>query len=382
MGVFSEHLLSVVIFLPLLFAAIVAVLPAREHGQIRVVTMFGLLVSFGLTLYLYLGFDVAPMAPEFQFAFRRPWVESLGIGYHVGVDGLAVSLILLTGFLGPIVMLSAWSIEDRVKEFTISVLVLQTAMYGTFAALDLALFYVFWEAMLLPMYLLIGVWGSQNRIYAAVKFFIYTFAASVLMLVAILYIYFVVGSNGGTATFDYPTVLTALQTADLTWDAKRYLFLAFAIAFAVKVPMFPLHTWLPDAHVEAPAPGSIILAGVLLKMGVFGFLRYAMPLFPDAAAYFRPYIGWLAVIGIVYGSMMSFTQRDMKKLVAYSSVAHLGFVMLGIMALSVSATTGAVYQMINHGISTGALFLLIGLIYERTHTRQIADYGGIAKVVP
>ncbi len=381
MGVFSEHLLSIVIFLPLVFAAIIAALPGREFGQIRAVTTFGLIVSFFLTLVLYLGFDVAAGAPEFQYEFSKPWVESVGIGYHIGVDGLAVSMILLTGFLGPIVMLSAWSISDRVKEFAISLLVLQTAMYGTFAALDLALFYVFWEAMLLPMYLMIGVWGSANRIYAAVKFFIYTFAASVLMLVAILYIYFKVG-GADSRTFDYVTILNALPNAELTWEAKKYLFLAFAIAFAVKVPMFPLHTWLPDAHVEAPAPGSIILAGVLLKMGVFGFLRYAMPMFPDAAAYFRPVIGTLAVIGIVYGSLMSFTQRDMKKLVAYSSVAHLGFVMLGIMALSVSATTGAVYQMINHGISTGALFLLIVIIYERTHTRQIADYGGIAKVVP
>jgi NADH-quinone oxidoreductase subunit M len=381
----SDSLLSLVIFAPLLFAAVVALLPAHEKGQLRAAALVGTLVNFGLGVWLYLGFDPAATAPEFQYELKRPWIESLGISYHIGVDGMAVSLMLLTAFLGPIVVLSTFkSINDRVKEFCLSILVLQTAMYGTFAALDLALFYVFWEILLVPMYLLIGVWGSDNRIYAAVKFFLYTFAASVLMLIAILFIYVKSGA-AGSRSFDYVTLLNALNSPGglgLSWEAKKWLFLAFALAFAVKVPMFPLHTWLPDAHVEAPAAGSIILAGVLLKMGSFGFMRYAMPFFPEAATYFRPALAWLAVIGIVYGSFMSFAQSDMKKLVAYSSVAHLGFVMLGVFALTTEASTGAVYQMLNHGISTGALFLLIGIIYERTHTRQIADYGGIAKVVP
>jgi len=377
----NELLLTLVVFAPLALAALVALLPGAEQGQLKAATLVAMLVSFGLTLALYLAFD--PAGPEFQFRVDEPWIPAVGIGYRLGVDGLAVSLMLLTGFLGPIAVLASWrSVQERVKEFCLSLLVLQTAMLGAFAALDLALFYVFWEAMLVPMYLLIGVWGSDNRIYAAVKFFLYTFAASVLMLVAILSLWTLSGP-AAARSFDYDAVLAALRQPEaLTWEARKWLFLAFALAFAVKVPMFPLHTWLPDAHVEAPAAGSIILAGVLLKLGVFGFLRFAMPFFPDAAAYFRPAIAILAVVGVVYGSMMSFVQKDMKKLVAYSSVAHLGFVMLGVMAASVEASTGAILQMINHGVSTGALFLLIGIVYERTHTRAIADYGGIAKVTP
>jgi NADH-quinone oxidoreductase subunit M len=274
-----------------------------------------------------------------------------------------------------VVILSAWNaIEDRVMEFLVAVLVLETAMLGTFAALDLVLFYVFWEAMLVPMYLLIGVWGSQNRLYATVKFFVYTFAASVLMLVAILYVYSHAGSS-----FDYQEIRRSLS---VTPEAGRWLFLAFALAFAVKVPMFPLHTWLPDAHTEAPTAGSVILAGVLLKMGTFGFFRYAFPLFPEAALDFRQPIAVLALVGILYGAMMSFVQTDMKRLVAYSSVSHLGFVMLGLAALSTEGLTGSVYQMLNHGVSTGALFLLVGMLYERRHTRLIAEYGGLAKRVP
>ncbi|MGI5862611.1 MAG: complex I subunit 4 family protein [Myxococcales bacterium] len=382
----SHHLLNIVIFTPLAFAAVVALLPSSERNQLRAVALVGSLVSFATTIALYAVFDASAGAPELQFELNRPWIASLGVGYHVGVDGLAASLILLTGLLGPIVVLSTWSaVQTRVKELYLALLVLQTAMYGTFAALDLALFYVFWELMLVPMYLLIGVWGSENRVYAAVKFFLYTFAGSVLMLVAILFLYVKSGA-GDARTFDYVALLRALNDPDsgvaLTWTARKWLFVAFALAFAVKVPVFPLHTWLPDAHVQAPAAGSIILAGVLLKMGAFGFLRYAMPLFPDAAAWARPTLIALAVVGIVYGSLMALAQKDLKKLVAYSSVAHLGFVMLGILAMTVSASTGAMYQMLNHGISTGALFLLVGLLYERTHTRAISDYGGIAKVVP
>jgi NADH-quinone oxidoreductase subunit M len=256
----------------------------------------------------------------------------------------------------------------------VALLVLETAMIGTFAALDLILFYVFWELILIPMYLLIGVWGSKNRLYATVKFFIYTFAASVLMLLAILFLYFHDGN-----TFDFVEARSALQ---VTREQGQYLFLAFALAFAVKVPMFPLHTWLPDAHTEAPTAGSVILAGVLLKMGTFGFFRYAMPLFPEAALQFRPWIAGLATVGIVYGALMCFVQTDMKRLVAYSSVSHLGYVMLGLAAFSAESLTGSVYQMLNHGVSTGALFLLVGMLYERRHTRVIAEYGGLARQVP
>jgi NADH-quinone oxidoreductase subunit M len=369
------NLLTVVIFLPLLGALVLALLPRGEVGQHRALAFLVSLVTFGLSIGLWAGFDAASAAPEFQFEVAAPWMPSLGIGYHVGLDGVALLLVMLTTVLTPVVILSAWKgVTERVKEFLIAILVLETAMIGTFAALDLVLFYVFWEAMLVPMYLLIGIWGSKNRLYATVKFFVYTFAASVLMLLAILYVYF---HDGGS--FDYVQARESLQ---VTPAAAGVLFLAFALAFAVKVPMFPLHTWLPDAHTEAPTAGSVILAGVLLKMGTFGFFRYALPLFPEAALQYRGVIAALAVVGILYGAMMSFVQTDMKRLVAYSSVSHLGFVMLGLMALSAEAMTGSVYQMLNHGISTGALFLLVGMLYERRHTRDIAEYGGLAKRTP
>jgi NADH-quinone oxidoreductase subunit M len=369
------NLLTVVVFLPLAGAVALAFLPPGEARQHRAIALVTALLTFALSLGLWFGFDASPAAPEFQFEVMAPWIPSFGIGYHVGLDGVALLLVMLTTVLGPIVVLSAWNaVQERVKEFMIAMLVLETAMIGSFAALDLILFYVFWEGVLVPMYLLIGVWGSANRLYATVKFFIYTFAASVLMLLAILYVYF---HDGGT--FDY---VQARQNLDVSAEAGRWLFLAFALAFAVKVPMFPLHTWLPDAHTEAPTAGSVILAGVLLKMGTFGFFRYAMPLFPEATLEFRGAIAGLAVVGILYGALMSFVQTDMKRLVAYSSVSHLGFVMLGLMALSAEGLTGSVYQMLNHGVSTGALFLLVGVLYERRHTRLLAEYGGIAKQVP
>jgi NADH-quinone oxidoreductase subunit M len=369
------NLLTVLTFLPAAGALALVLVPRDEKGQHRALALVVSLLAFLVSIPLWLGFDASPGAPEFQFEQFVPWVESVGIGYHVGLDGVALLLVMLTTVLTPIVILSAWrAVEERVKEFMIALLVLETAMIGTFAALDLVLFYVFWELILIPMYLLIGIWGSQNRLYATVKFFIYTFAASVLMLLAILYVYFHAGG-----TFDYVEVRRALQVSP---GAARWLFLAFALAFAVKVPMFPLHTWLPDAHTEAPTAGSVILAGVLLKMGTFGFFRYAMPLFPEAALQFRTFVAVLAVIGIIYGALMSLVQTDMKRLVAYSSVSHLGFVMLGLMALSAEGLTGGVYQMLNHGVSTGALFLLVGMLYERRHTRLISEYGGIAKQVP
>ncbi len=369
------NLLTFVTFLPAAGALALVLLPRGEPRQHRAIAFLVSLVTFFASLGLWFGFDTRPSAPEFQFEQFVPWIPSFGIGYHVGIDGVALLLVMLTTVLGPIVILSAFkAIEDRVKEFMIAMLVLETAMIGTFAALDLVLFYVFWETILVPMYLLIGVWGSQNRLYATVKFFVYTFAASVLMLLAILYVYF---HDGGT--FDY---VEARRVLKVTPEAGRWLFLAFALAFAVKVPMFPLHTWLPDAHTEAPTAGSVVLAGVLLKMGTFGFFRYAMPLFPEAALEYRHAIAVLAVVGILYGALMSFVQTDMKRLVAYSSVSHLGFVMLGLVALSAEGLTGGVYQMLNHGVSTGALFLLVGILYERRHTRLISEYGGIAKQVP
>jgi len=369
------NLLTVVTFIPLAGALALVLMPAGEAGQHRAVAFIASLLTFFVSIGLWIGFDASAAAPEFQFEQFVPWIASIGIGYHVGLDGVALLLVMLTTVLTPIVILSAWrAVDDRVKEFMIALLVLETAMIGTFAALDLILFYVFWELILIPMYLLIGVWGSSNRLYATVKFFIYTFAASVLMLLAILYVYF---HDGGT--FDFVEARRALQ---VTPEAGRWLFLAFALAFAVKVPMFPLHTWLPDAHTEAPTAGSVILAGVLLKMGTFGFFRYAMPLFPEAALQYRSFIATIAVIGILYGALMSLVQTDMKRLVAYSSVSHLGFVMLGLMAISPEGLTGGVYQMLNHGVSTGALFLLVGILYERRHTRLISEYGGIAKQVP
>jgi len=368
-------LLNVVLFLPLFGALAAALLPRGEAAQHKSWALLVSLVTFFLSLGLWFNFDGARSAPEFQFETHVPWISTLGIGYHVGLDGVALLLVMLTTALTPIVVLAAWrDVQERVKEFFIAILFLETAMIGTFAALDLVLFYVFYEAILVPMYLLIGIWGSENRIYATVKFFVYTFAASVLMLVAILYVYF---HDGGT--FDY---VAARQSLSVTRDAAVWLFAAFALAFAVKVPMFPLHTWLPDAHTEAPTAGSVILAGVLLKMGTFGFLRYALPLFPEAALQFRGPVAALAVVGIIYGALMSMVQTDMKRLVAYSSVSHLGFVMLGMMAITAEGVTGSVYQMLNHGVSTGGLFLLVGLLKERRHTRLIADYGGIAKQVP
>jgi NADH-quinone oxidoreductase subunit M len=369
------NLLTIVTFVPLLGALAMVLVPRDEVAQHRALALLTSVVTLALSFGLWAGFDASAAAPEFQFEQRYAWLPTLGISYHVGLDGVALLLVMLTTVLTPVVLLSAWNaVQDRVKEFQISLLVLETAMIGTFAALDLVLFYVFWEAMLVPMYLLIGIWGSKNRLYATVKFFVYTFAASVLMLVAIIYVYF---HDGGT--FDY---LRAREALEITPGAAGWLFLAFAVAFAVKVPMFPLHTWLPDAHTEAPTAGSVILAGVLLKMGTFGFFRYALPLFPEAALRYRGAIAVLAVVGILYGALMSFVQTDMKRLVAYSSVSHLGFVMLGLAALSAPALTGAVYQMLNHGVSTGALFLLVGLLYERRHTRDIAAYGGLGKRVP
>src|SRR5262245_39897165 len=371
-------LLTGVTFLPVLGALLVLLLP-RDRPELAKVTSFAVTaVTFLVSLPLLLGFN--PADASYQFSEQRAWMPSLGISYHVGVDGISVLLVLLTTFLTPLTLLSAWhAIESRWKEFAVTMLLLETGMIGVFVALDLFLFYVFWEAMLIPMYLIIGIWGGGNRVYAAVKFILYTLAGSLLMLVAILALYFRYGAATGTYTFDLPLlarfVLPAGRFQDLT-------FLAFAIAFAIKVPMFPFHTWLPDAHVEAPTAGSVILAGVLLKMGTYGFVRFCLPLFPHASLHYTPWLFTLSVIGIIYGAWVSTVQPDIKKLVAYSSVSHLGFVVLGLFTLTPQGLVGSIIQMVNHGLSTGALFLIVGMLYERRHTRLIVDFGGLWKIVP
>jgi NADH-quinone oxidoreductase subunit M len=371
--------LSLVVFLPAVGAVIIGLLPrgARDETMKRAALAVALL-TFLVSLPLYTGFD-ARMA-DYQFQERRPWLPSLGISYHVGIDGISLLLVLLTTFLMPITLLASWqAIEKRWKEFAVTMLLLETGMLGVFVSLDLFLFYVFWEAMLIPMYLVIGVWGGTNRVYAAVKFVLYTLAGSLLMLVAILALFFQHGAATGNYTFDLPVLAQYVLPGG---RVQNLLFLAFALAFAIKVPMFPFHTWLPDAHVEAPTPGSVILAGVLLKMGTYGFLRFCLPLFPQASLTFAPWIIVLAIVGIIYGAWVSTVQPDIKKLVAYSSVSHLGFVMLGLFALNPQGVVGGIIQMVNHGLSTGALFLLVGMIYERRHTRLIEQFGGIWKVMP
>jgi NADH-quinone oxidoreductase subunit M len=368
----GRHLLSLLVFLPVAGAVLVALLRRGSEGTQKILGLAFSVLTFLLSLLLLRGFqDIGTM----QFVEQRSWVPAWGISYHLGVDGLSLWLVILTTFLTPLCLLGSWtSIEKRVREFLVFMLLLEAGMIGVFVALDLFLFYVFWEAMLIPMYFLIGIWGHDRRIYAAVKFFLYTFAGSVLMLVAFLVLY----RTAARGSFDI-LVLAATPVAPAL---QTWLFLACALAFAIKVPMWPFHTWLPDAHVEAPTAGSVILAGVLLKMGGYGFLRLAIPLFPDAARRFAPLVGLLAVVGIVYGALVSLVQPDLKKLVAYSSVSHLGFVMLGVAALTTTSVVGSVYQMLNHGISTGALFFLVGMLYDRRHTRTIAEFGGLRAVMP
>ncbi len=371
-------LLTVVTFLPAAGALALLVVPRRAEVALRGAGLAVALATFALSVRLYLKFDAA--SPEYQFVEYAAWMPNLGVGYHVGIDGISLLLVLLTTFLTPIALASAWhAIEDRPKEFVVVMLLLETGMTGVFVSLDLFLFYVFWEAMLIPMYFIIGVWGGTHRIYAAVKFVLYTLVGSLLMLVAILALYFQHGAATSTYTFDLPTLTRWVMEPG---PAQTLMFLAFALAFAIKVPMFPFHTWLPDAHVEAPTAGSVLLAGVLLKMGTYGFLRFCLPLFPHASVAFGPVVFALATIGIVYGAWVSTVQPDLKKLVAYSSVSHLGFVMLGIFTLTDQGLVGGVIQMINHGLSTGALFLMVGMIYERRHTRLIADFGGLWAVAP
>jgi NADH-quinone oxidoreductase subunit M len=370
----SLPILSILIFLPLVGVVILLLLPRDRTALLRWTALVTSLAVFAVSLYVLLRFD--PAVGTLQMAERVPWFSVAGyqITYFVGIDGLSILLVMLTTLLMVLALVSTWTaVTERVKEFMVFFLLLEVGMNGVFLALDLFLFYVFWEFTLVPMYFLIGMWGGERRIYAAVKFFLYTMAGSILMLLAILWL----GIEGGS--FNLPDLIAS---GGIAAGAQFWLFLAFGAAFAIKVPMWPLHSWLPDAHVEAPTAGSVILAGVLLKMGTYGFLRFNIPLFPAASVQLAPWIAVLGVIGIIYGAMVSYPQKDVKKLVAYSSVSHLGFVMLGLFALNAQGIQGGVLQMVNHGLSTGALFLVVGMIYERRHTRELEAFGGLWKVMP
>ena len=381
----QSHILSIILFTPLVGALVLLFVPKTAKDAIRWIANLFALAGFIVSLPLVPWFWAVKSQPGFKFIEGAPsnWIPSIGAGYYVGIDGISFLLIMLTTLLGWLSILSSWTaIEDRVKEYYIWFLVLQAGMLGVFMSLDFFLFYVFWEVMLVPMYLLIGIWGGPRKLYAAIKFFLYTLVGSVLMLLGILFLYFHHHTVTGVYTFN---ILELYKTApQITGTAATLLFLAFFVGFAIKVPMFPFHTWLPHAHVEAPTAGSVILASIMLKMGTYGFLRFALPFFPGVAMSptVRTTILALAVVGILYGALVAMVQPDFKKLVAYSSVSHLGFVMLGIFALTLQSVQGAIMVMINHGISTGALFLLVGILYERRHTRMIAAYGGIARVVP
>lgn len=367
-------ILTLVTFFPVLGTIIVLIIPRDRHNAIRWTALLTSTATFGISLLMLGQFD--PANPDLQLVIRKSWIQiaDLTIEFHLGLDGLSLLLVLLTTFLTPLSILSSWSaVQERLKEFMAFFLLLEVGMVGVFLAQDLFLFYIFWEFTLIPMYFLIGIWGGPRRMYAAIKFFLYTMAGSILMLLAILWL----GLEGDT--FSVPDLIAQ---GGIPANIQMWLFIAFAAAFAIKVPMWPLHSWLPDAHVEAPTAASVILAGVLLKMGTYGFLRFNIPLFPEAAVRFAPWMALLAVIGILYGAAVSFAQKDVKKLVAYSSVSHLGFVMLGLFALNSQGIQGGILQMVNHGLSTGALFLVVGMIYERRHTRDMDAFGGLWKVMP
>jgi NADH-quinone oxidoreductase subunit M len=382
MDAVNSNILTIVTFMPALGAILLLFF---KRGNVRAIRTFALVVAvvtFLLSLHLIVHFESG--RSDFQFLINTEWIPSVGINYHMGVDGISVLLILLATVLTPLAVLASWSVSERAKEYFLFMLMLETGMIGVFGALDLFLFYLFWEVMLIPMYFLIGVWGGERRIYAAMKFVLYTMIGGVLMLVAILALYFMHGNETGTFTFSYPVILAALTDGSLVIapQIELLLFAAFFLAFAIKVPLFPFHTWLPDAHVEAPTAGSVLLAGVLLKMGTYGLIRFSLPFFPGVSQLMGPYISMLAVVGIVYGALVAMVQPDLKKLVAYSSVSHLGFIVLGIFSFSTQGLEGAVYQMLAHGVSTGALFLLVGMIYERRHTRLISEFGGLANRMP
>ena len=375
-------LLTLAITSPIIGAILLLFIPNRDGSKdsiVRYATLAISLVTFAITLALWAGFDLSASAAAFQYVERAPWIPAFGIEYYVGIDGLSLMLLVLTGFLTPLALLSGWeSIDKKVKEFSIFMLLLEASMIGVFCALDVFLFYVFWDFVLIPMYFLIGIWGYDQRIYAAIKFILYTMAGSVLMLVAIIGLSWMHQSATGEYSFD----LLKLYEMTIPESTQYWFFLAFTIAFIIKVPLFPFHTWLPDAHVQAPTPGSVILAGVMLKMGGYGLIRLAFPLFPEAALYFAPLLATLSVIAIVYGALVAMVQPDMKKLVAYSSVSHMGFVVLGIAAINMQGLQGASYQMLAHGISTGGLFCLVGMLSDRRHTRLISEFGGLKTGMP
>ena len=370
-------LLSLIMFTPLVGAVLLLFVSKHNDNAIRWIAngfaVLGFLVSLPLWFWLDQG------TADWQFVERLQWIPSIGAEYFIGVDGFSSLLILLTTLMGAIAILSSWTaVTMRVKEYYIFLLTLQTGMIGAFVSLDFLLFFLFWEVMLVPMYFLIGIWGSTNRLYSAIKFFLFTLVGSVIMLLGILAVYFYHHEVTGVYTFD----ITRFHELNMPFDLQWWIFLAFFLGFAVKVPMFPFHTWLPDAHTDAPTAGSVILAAVLLKMGTYGFIRFSLPILPEAAQAFVPWVVWLSIIGIVYGALVAMAQRDWKRLVAYSSVSHMGMVMLGMFALTPVGITGSIVQQINHGISTGGLFLLVGVVYERRHTREISEYGGLSKVMP
>ena len=366
-------MLDLTIFLPLVGALLLGFVPRDNLRAVRLTALAVTLVAFVTSLFVLAQFEAG--VAGFQLVTSVQWIPEWGVGYTTAVDGVSLWMILLTTFLMPLGVLASWSITKRAKPYFIFLLALETGMLGVFAALDLFLFYLFWEATLVPMYFLIGMWGYSKRIYAAMKFFLFTLVGSLLMLVAILALYF---ANEGLRSFDYRVLLGT----PLSLEVQRLLFLAFFASFAVKVPLVPFHTWLPDAHTEAPTAGSVMLAGVLLKMGAYGLIRFGIPLFPDAADQLAPLVVALAMIGIVYGALVAMMQKDLKRLIAYSSVAHLGFVVLGVFVGNTEAMSGSILQMVNHGLSTGALFMLVGALYDRRHTRAIADFGGLAKSIP
>lgn len=375
-------LLSLLVFLPILLAIVVTFWP--QNSSLRYIALAGSIIEFLVSLIVLGQFN--PNSASLQLVEKYTWVERFGISYFMGIDGISLMLVMLTTFLTPIIILASWkSIDEKIKGFHASLFILQTAMLGSFLAMDAILFYVFWELSLIPMYFIVGIWGGARRIYATIKFFIYTMAGSVLMLLAIIFMMGltpeVTGGAISASILDFYKLKIPFIAGDF-FTPQTLLFFAFALAFAIKVPMFPLHTWLPDAHVEAPTPGSVILAGVMLKMGTYGFIRWVIPLFPEASEYYSWIFIAAGVIGIIYGALVAMVQPDVKKLIAYSSVSHMGYIIVGLFTMNTYGVNGGLYQMLNHGISTGALFILIGMIYERTHSREISKYGGLAGAVP
>lgn len=368
----SQNILTILIFFPLLGTCVLSLIDKERVKLLKLTALLFFCIEAVLSLHIYYHFKNTGVID--QFVVNIPWIKTWNISYLLGIDGVSLFLILLTTFIMPIALIGTWnSVQKNLKLYLICLLTLLSGMVGVFCALDLFLFYIFWEVMLIPMYFLIGVWGGQSRIYASLKFFIYTMAGSIVMLVGFIFLYTKAGNSFN---------LLELYNYKLRFATQCWVFGALALAFAIKIPLFPFHTWLPDAHVQAPTIGSVVLAGVLLKMGTYGFFRFAIPLFPDAMQFLQPYLMGLAVIGIVYGALVAMVQPDIKKLIAYSSVSHMGVVMLGLFSLNQTAMTGGLYQMFNHAVSTGALFLLVGMLYDRTHSRMISDYSGLAKLMP